>query len=225
MNNIIEITNLGKTFGKGANQLEILKDINLSLKKGENIALIGPSGCGKTTLLQIMGLLDKASSGSIKIKNKECNNLSLKEKTQLRQKYFGFIYQFHYLMPEFTALENIMMPLLLNNIDIRTAKKRASIFLDDIGLADKANKRPNSLSGGEKQRIAIARAMINKPEILFADEPTGNLDPKNAENILDIFLTNIKKYKQTTIIVTHNEKLAKNFRKIITIEKGSIKYL
>lgn len=225
MSNIIEIKNLQKSFGKGNNKLEILKNINLTLKKGDNIALIGPSGCGKTTLLQIMGLLDKANSGSIKIKQKESINLTHKEKAEIRKKHFGFIYQFHYLMPEFSALENIMMPLLLNNIDKKTATKKALNFLEDIGLTDKANIRPNSLSGGEKQRIAIARAMIHKPDILFADEPTGNLDPKNAENIFHLFLNNIKKHKQTTIIVTHNEKLAAKFAKQITIDNGEIKYL
>ncbi|MBT4878503.1 MAG: ABC transporter ATP-binding protein [Alphaproteobacteria bacterium] len=222
MSNIIEITNLSKIFKEGDSKLAILKNIELNIKKGEDLAIVGPSGCGKTTLLQIIGLLDSQTSGELKFLGQNITKSNDKIKTNLRKKNIGFIYQFHHLMPEFTALENAIMPLLINGVNKKEAIIQGKEMLANLGLAESFNKRPSKLSGGEKQRVAVARGMIHKPDILLADEPTGNLDPENAHKIFEMFLTQVKKAKQTTIIVTHNLELAKKLSKSITIKSGKI---
>lgn len=222
MSNIIEITNLSKIFKEGDSKLAILKNIELNIKKGEDLAIVGPSGCGKTTLLQIIGLLDSQTSGELKFLGQNVTKSNDKIKTNLRKKNIGFIYQFHHLMPEFTALENAIMPLLINGVNKKEAIIQGKEMLANLGLAESFNKRPSKLSGGEKQRVAVARGMIHKPDILLADEPTGNLDPENAHKIFEMFLTQVKKAKQTTIIVTHNLELAKKLSKSITIKSGKI---
>ena len=222
MSNIIEISALSKIFVEGSNKLKILKNINLNVKKGEDISIVGPSGCGKTTLLQIMGLLDQQTDGEFKFLGQNIASASDKIKTNLRLKNIGFIYQFHHLMPEFTALENVIMPLLINKVKLKDALEQGKEILAELGLAKQFNKRPSKLSGGEKQRVAIARGMIHKPDILLADEPTGNLDPVNAHKIFELFLEQVIKNQQTTIIVTHNLELAKKLSKTITIADGKI---
>lgn len=222
MSNIIEITNLSKIFKEGDSKLAILKNIELNIKKGEDLAIVGPSGCGKTTLLQIIGLLDSQTSGELKFLGQNVTKSNDKIKTNLRKTNIGFIYQFHHLMPEFTALENAIMPLLINGVNKKEAIIQGKEMLANLGLAESFNKRPSKLSGGEKQRVAVARGMIHKPDILLADEPTGNLDPENAHKIFEMFLTQVKKAKQTTIIVTHNLELAKKLSKSITIKSGKI---
>ena len=222
MSNIIEISSLSKIFVEGSNKLKILKNINLNVKKGEDISIVGPSGCGKTTLLQIMGLLDQQTDGEFKFLGQNIASANDKIKTNLRLKNIGFIYQFHHLMPEFTALENVIMPLLINKVKLKDALEQGKEILAELGLAKQFNKRPSKLSGGEKQRVAIARGMIHKPDILLADEPTGNLDPVNAHKIFELFLKQVIKNQQTTIIVTHNLELAKKLSKTITIADGKI---
>jgi len=222
MSNFIRIKKLNKSYIQGKNELKILNNINLSIEPGENIALVGPSGCGKSTFLQIIGLLDKPDSGEINYLSLNYANTSDKKRTLFRKKHIGFIYQFHHLLPEFTAEENVMLPLIINGYSIKDAKKESTELLSNLGLRDRVEHKPSSLSGGEQQRTAIARAIIHKPTILLADEPTGNLDPGNAKKVFELFLSEIKKRKQTTITVTHNLDLAEKFDKIITIENGRI---
>lgn len=222
MNNFINITKLSKSFSQGKNKLNILNNVNLSIESGDNIALVGPSGCGKSTFLQIIGLLDKADSGSINYLSNDYAKISDKKRTLFRRKHIGFIYQFHYLLPEFSAEENTMLPLIINGISPKKAKIASQKLLTSLGLSDRLQHKPNSLSGGEQQRIAIARALIHQPTILLADEPTGNLDPENANNVFELFFNEIKKRNQTTIVVTHNIELAKKFNKVITIKNGQI---
>ncbi len=221
------LENINKSFTQGKHNIHALKNINLEVKSGKISALIGPSGSGKTTLLQIAGLLDAPDSGKIIIND---HKLSLsdfksndKEITFLRRNNLGFIYQSHNLLPEFTALENIAMPLLIKGVNKLEAFKKAEAILADIDLIDRKDHRPPELSGGQQQRVAVGRAIITKPSILLADEPTGNLDSDNANNIFDLLLKFTEKYNIASLIVTHNEKLAKKTDKIIKIQDGSIK--
>jgi lipoprotein-releasing system ATP-binding protein len=222
MNKIIEISKLEKSFIQGDVKLDILKDVNLAVSEGEFISLVGPSGCGKSTLLQIIGLLDGYDNGEIKFLGNSYSKLSDFNKTKIRRSDFGFIFQFHHLLAEFTALENIMMPLMINNVEKKDAKARALDILEDLKILNRANHKPGSLSGGEQQRVAIARAIVHKPKLLLADEPTGNLDPDNADNIFTIFRNAIEKHKIATVFVTHNHDLAKRSDRVLTIEHGVI---
>ena len=225
MNNILEIKNLSKSYIQGNNNLEILKDLNFTVAKGDNIALVGASGCGKSTFLQIIALLDKADYGDINYLGEDYANLSDYKRTVFRRNNIGFIYQFHYLMPELTALENVMLPLLIQGSNMKMAKQEANSLFAHMGILNRSSHKPSQLSGGEQQRVAIARGLIHQPKILLADEPTGNLDPKNANKILQLFMQEIKYRKQTTIVVTHNMELAAQFNKIITINSGKIEIL
>jgi len=218
----IKLENINKSFFIQNKELKILKNINLSLDPGRITALVGPSGSGKTTLLQIAGLLDNPTSGKVIFDNINLSNSSYKERTEFRKNNIGFIYQDHNLLPEFNSVENIALPLLIKNKDKKLALKKAEEILEKIDLSDKKNSFPYELSGGQQQRIAIARAIITKPKILFADEPTGNLDSKNAQNIFQIFYDFTKEYKINSLIVTHNMDLAKKMDQIITIEDGQI---
>jgi lipoprotein-releasing system ATP-binding protein len=218
----IKLENINKSFFIQNKELKILKNINLSLDPGRITALVGPSGSGKTTLLQIAGLLDNPTSGKVIFDNINLSNSSDKERTEFRKNNIGFIYQDHNLLPEFNSVENIALPLLIKNKDKKLALKKAEEILEKIDLSDKKNSFPYELSGGQQQRIAIARAIITKPKILFADEPTGNLDSKNAQNIFQIFYDFTKEYKINSLIVTHNMDLAKKMDQIITIEDGQI---
>ena len=218
----IKLENINKSFFIQNKELKILKNINLSLDPGRITALVGPSGSGKTTLLQIAGLLDNPTSGKVIFDNINLSNSSDKERTEFIKNNIGFIYQDHNLLPEFNSVENIALPLLIKNKDKKLALKKAEEILEKIDLSDKKNSFPYELSGGQQQRIAIARAIITKPKILFADEPTGNLDSKNAQNIFQIFYDFTKEYKINSLIVTHNMDLAKKMDQIITIEDGQI---
>ncbi|MFT5795869.1 MAG: ABC-type lipoprotein export system ATPase subunit [Ulvibacter sp.] len=218
----IELKNINKSFFVKDKESTILRDINLLLEPGKITALVGPSGSGKTTLLQIAGLLDTPTSGQVMFDNQNLSNSKDKERTEFRKNNIGFIYQDHNLLPEFNAIENILLPLLIKKEDKKTSFKKAEEILEKINLSDKKNSFPYELSGGEQQRIAIARAIITKPKILFADEPTGNLDSKNAENIFQIFYNFTKEYQINSLIVTHNMDLAKQMDQIITIEDGKI---
>ncbi|MBT4989733.1 MAG: ABC transporter ATP-binding protein [Rickettsiales bacterium] len=222
MSKIIEVIDIAKGFVQGDDKLDILTKASLSLDSKEFLALVGPSGCGKSTLLHIIGLLDYFDNGDIKFLGQSYKKLSDKHKTSIRRSEIGFIFQFHHLLAEFTALENVMLPLLINKYSRKDAISRASEILDDLKILDRADHKPGSLSGGEQQRVAIARAIVHKPKLLLADEPTGNLDPANADNIFKIFKAAIAKHDITTIFVTHNYELAKKSDRVLTIENGVI---
>lgn len=201
---MIEIQGITKSFG----ELQVLKGIDLIINKGEVVSIVGPSGAGKTTLLQIMGTLDKADAGSVVINGVEVGKLKEKELSAFRNKQIGFVFQFHQLLPEFTALENVMIPALIAGTSSGEAMRRAKDTLEMMGLAERASHKPAELSGGEKQRVAVARALINHPAVIFADEPSGSLDSKNKEELHQLFFDLREKLGQTFVIVTHDEGLA-----------------
>ena len=215
---MIEIQGITKSFG----ELQVLKGINLIIYKGEVVSVVGPSGAGKTTLLQIMGTLDKADSGSVVINGIELGNLKEKELSTFRNKQIGFVFQFHQLLPEFTALENVMIPALIGGMSPDKAMKKAKETLDFLGLAERASHKPAELSGGEKQRVAVARALINDPAVIFADEPSGSLDSKNKEELHQLFFDLRDKLGQTFVIVTHDEDLAQLTDRTIHMVDGRI---
>jgi lipoprotein-releasing system ATP-binding protein len=222
MSKIIDISNLSKSFNQGNESTEVLKNINLSIDSGEFVGLVGPSGSGKTTLLQICGLLDNPSSGSIFINNLEISKASDEIQTKTRKNHIGFIYQFHHLMPEFSALENVAIPLLINGIDKKIANQTAKQILDEVELSDRYNFYPSQLSGGQQQRVAIARAIVGKPQLILADEPTGNLDSELSEKIFLLLKNLVKKYNIACLVVTHNHELAKLTDRLIKIKDGKI---
>ena len=215
---MIEIQGITKSFG----ELQVLKGINLIIYKGEVVSVVGPSGAGKTTLLQIMGTLDKADSGSVVINGIEVGRLKEKELAAFRNKQIGFVFQFHQLLPEFTALENVMIPALIGGMSSDKAMKKAKETLAFLGLAERASHKPAELSGGEKQRVAVARALINDPAVIFADEPSGSLDSKNKEELHQLFFDLREKLGQTFVIVTHDEGLAQLTDRTIHIVDGRI---
>lgn len=215
---MIEIQGITKSFG----ELQVLKGINLIIYKGEVVSVVGPSGAGKTTLLQIMGTLDKADSGSVVINGIEVGNLKEKELSAFRNKQIGFVFQFHQLLPEFTALENVMIPALIGGMSSDKAMKKAKETLAFLGLAERASHKPAELSGGEKQRVAVARALINDPAVIFADEPSGSLDSKNKEELHQLFFDLRDKLGQTFVIVTHDEDLAQLTDRTIHMVDGRI---
>lgn len=202
---MIEARNIHKSFG----QLEVLKGIDFSSEKSEVVAIMGASGAGKSTLLQILGTLSTPDSGSLMIDGTDVLRLKGKALAEFRGKNIGFVFQFHHLLPEFSAVENVMIPALIAGTSEKEARKRALELLEDLGLKDRVDHKPSQLSGGEQQRVAIARALINDPSVVFADEPTGNLDSVTKEEILQLFLALRDKYNQTVIIVTHDPELAK----------------
>ena len=215
---MIEIRNIKKSFGS----LEVLKGINLDIEKGKIVSIVGPSGAGKTTLLQIMGTLDKPDQGSVVIDGVDVMKLSDAKRSAFRNKHMGFVFQFHQLLPEFTALENVMMPALIGGTSRREAKKRAEELLAFMGLSDRASHKPNELSGGEKQRVAVARALVNKPDVVFADEPSGSLDSHNKEELHRLFFDLRDQMGQTFVIVTHDEQLADLADRKICMQDGQI---
>ena len=216
---MIELKGITKSFGS----LQVLKGIDLTIGKGEVVSIVGPSGAGKTTLLQIMGTLDKADAGTITIDGTNVSKLKEKELSAFRNRHIGFVFQFHQLLPEFTALENVMIPALIAGTSPKEANRRAQEMLDLLGLADRAGHKPNELSGGEKQRVAVARALINRPSVVFADEPSGSLDTKNKEELHRIFFDLRDKLQQTFVIVTHDEGLATLTDRTIHMVDGLIR--
>ena len=213
---MIEIQGITKSFG----ELQVLKGINLDIYKGEVVSIVGPSGAGKTTLLQIMGTLDKADTGVVVINGVEVGKLKEKELSAFRNKQIGFVFQFHQLLPEFTALENVMMPALIGGVSSGEAMRKAKETLAFLGLAERASHKPSELSGGEKQRVAVARALINEPAVIFADEPSGSLDSKNKEELHQLFFELREKLGQTFVIVTHDEGLAQLTDRTIHMRDG-----
>ena len=215
---MIEIQGITKSFG----ELQVLKGIDLIINKGEVVSIVGPSGAGKTTLLQIMGTLDRADAGSVVINGVEVGKLKEKELSAFRNKQIGFVFQFHQLLPEFTALENVMIPALIAGTSSGEAMRRAKDTLEMMGLAERASHKPAELSGGEKQRVAVARALINHPAVIFADEPSGSLDSKNKEELHQLFFDLREKLGQTFVIVTHDEGLAQLTDRTIHMVDGRI---
>ena len=213
---MIDIKNITKSFGK----LQVLKGIDLHIDKGEVVSIIGPSGAGKTTLLQIIGTLDKPDTGSIVIDNIDVSRLSQKKLADFRNLHIGFVFQFHQLLPEFTALENIMIPAFIAGKSRKEAKARAEELLQFMGLADRASHKPNELSGGEKQRVAVARALVNNPSVILADEPSGSLDSKNKAELHQLFFDLRDQFGQTFVIVTHDESLAALTDRTIHMKDG-----
>ena len=215
---MIELKGITKSFGS----LQVLKGIDLTIEKGEVVSIVGPSGAGKTTLLQIMGTLDKADTGTLTIDGMEVGNLSERRLSEFRNRHIGFVFQFHQLLPEFTALENVMIPALIGGTSSKEADRRAKEMLELMGLSDRASHKPNELSGGEKQRVAVARALINRPSVIFADEPSGSLDTKNKEELHRLFFELRDKLGQTFVIVTHDEALATLTDRTIHMVDGCI---
>ncbi len=220
---ILMITrNLSKHYMQGNNKLHILNNVNLRIHSGEITALIGPSGSGKSTLLQILGLLEPPTSGQIFIGGNNISKIRDNERTRLRSGYIGFVYQFHHLLPEFTALENVALPQIIAGIKPKYAEGKAADLLEQLGLSHRLNHRPTTMSGGEQQRVAIARALINDPYLLFADEPTGNLDPETSEEVFEILLKQVRTRGIGALIATHNMELANNMDRVLEVKSGRV---
>ncbi len=215
---MIKIENITKSFGN----LQVLKGIDMEVAKGEIVSIVGPSGAGKTTLLQIIGTLDRPDSGAVVIDGTEVGQLSSNRLSDFRNKHIGFVFQFHQLLPEFTAIENIMIPAYIAGKSTSAAKARAQELLEFMGLSDRAHHKPNQLSGGEKQRVAVARALVNEPSVVLADEPSGSLDTKNKAELHQLFFDLRDKYGMTFIIVTHDESLAALTDRTICLKDGRI---
>ncbi|MGD0466654.1 MAG: ABC transporter ATP-binding protein [Gammaproteobacteria bacterium] len=223
MNNIIlECQQVSKIFFDGTNKVPILANINLQVTSGQQVAIMGRSGSGKTTLLQLLGGLDVPTNGIITLCNQDLNNIKEQDKAILRNNNIGFIYQLHHLLAEFTALENVCMPLLIQKMSPQIANDLAASLLEEVGLSSRLHFKPNKLSGGERQRVAIARALINNPNCILADEPTGNLDVESAEQVMDLISNLNKKRQAAVIMVTHDHSLAKRFDRIYQLQNGQL---
>lgn len=216
---MIHLEGITKSFGS----LQVLKGIDLEIAKGEIVSIVGPSGAGKTTLLQIMGTLDSPDTGTINVDGTNVSKMKEKELSAFRNKHIGFVFQFHQLLPEFTALENVMIPAFIAGVSTKEASIHAMEILDFMGLTERASHKPNELSGGEKQRVAVARALINQPAVILADEPSGSLDTHNKEELHQLFFDLRNQFGQTFVIVTHDETLAKITDRTIHMVDGSIK--
>ena len=222
IDNILEINSVYRTFNQGTKILDILKGANLKIKSGETVALLGPSGSGKSTLLHLAGLLEQPDSGEIIVDGKRSSLLTEKTLSSLRSKYFGFVYQYHHLLYEFSALENILIPQIIFGLSLKDAKERSMELLKKMDLLDRKDHRPGILSGGEQQRVAIARALANKPSVLLADEPTGNLDPITANIVFDELISFSRDSGLAALIATHNIDLAKRMDRIIVLDDGKL---
>ena len=221
--NTLSLKNIEKFYLEADRErLQILKGVSLTLKTGEIVALLGPSGSGKSTLLHIAGLLDQANAGSIEIAGQVCTSLNDRERTFIRREKIGFVYQFHHLLPEFTALENVLMPKLIMRDSLKESLAQATELLSALGLSKRLTHKPSQLSGGEQQRVAIARALIHNPSLLLADEPTGNLDPKTSDIVFDALFKFAKASNLTALIATHNLDLARRMDRIVRLEQGKL---
>ena len=222
LDSVLSLVDIRRHYVQAGQPLEVLKGVNLTLKAGELVALVAPSGAGKSTLLHIAGLLDKPDAGSIIIGGQAAEKLDDNARTALRRRTIGFVYQFHHLLPEFTAEENIMLPQMMAGVELSVAKRRAQELLAQVGLAARGSHRPAKLSGGEQQRVAIARALANNPHLLIADEPTGNLDPHTAEGVFDLLRDLTRTSGLAALVATHNHDLARRMDRIVTLHNGAI---
>lgn len=217
---LLECHSLCKQYQDGAISTQVLKSVSFAMNEGDFLAIVGSSGSGKSTLLHLLGGLDSPTSGEVIFKGGSLNKLSSTEKADLRNKELGFIYQFHHLLPDFTALENVAMPLMIGGVSVTKAKEKAMLLLDAVGLKERSHHRPSELSGGERQRVAIARALVNDPALVLADEPTGNLDQKNAEGIFELLIKLNKEKKTAFLVVTHDLALAARFQRQLEMNDG-----
>lgn len=219
---ILKSHQLYKSYNDGASKVEVLKNIDLAIAKGDRIAIIGPSGSGKSSLLHLLGGLDKPTQGTVFINDMNWQQINEKQRCQLRNQNLGFVYQFHHLLPEFTALENVAMPLLLAGIAIAEAQDKAAEILDKVGLQPRVLHKPAQLSGGERQRVAIARALVHQPKCVLADEPTGNLDQSTAHKVFDLMLELNTHMNTALVIVTHDAQLAQRMDKVLVLHEGAL---
>ena len=222
MNNIIECRSLCFSYTEGSNQTSILSNLRLEVKSGESIAILGPSGCGKSTLLNLIAGLDTPSSGDVLINNSNITKLNEQDRTELRANTFGFVYQFHHLLNDFSSVYNVAMPLLIKGVDKESAIAQSEKLLTRVGLENRLNHKPSELSGGERQRVAIARAMVVEPDCLLADEPTGNLDAKNAKDVLELILELDEDNTSSLVIVTHDQNIAKKMNRTLTLSNQQL---
>ena len=222
MNNIIECRSLCFSYTEGSNQTSILSNLRLDVKSGESIAILGPSGCGKSTLLNLIAGLDTPSSGDVLINNSNITKLNEKDRTELRANTFGFVYQFHHLLNDFSSVYNVALPLLIKGVDKESAIAQSEKLLTRVGLENRLNHKPSELSGGERQRVAIARAMVVEPDCLLADEPTGNLDAKNAKDVLELILELDENNTSSLVIVTHDQDIAKKMNRTLTLSNQQL---
>jgi lipoprotein-releasing system ATP-binding protein len=221
----LELRDVRRVFKQAATELVVLNGIDLVLRPGEVVALVGPSGAGKSTMLHVAGLLERPDGGAVLISGEDCTRLNDERRTLLRRSAIGFVYQFHHLLPEFSALENVMLPQMIAAVPRRQARKKAAALLDQVGLASRAGHRPARLSGGEQQRIAIARALANDPKILLGDEPTGNLDHATGESVLNTLLDLVRNTGLAALIATHNLDLARRLDRIVALADGRLSML
>ena len=222
MNNIIECRSLCFSYTEGSNQTSILSNLRLDVKSGESIAILGPSGCGKSTLLNLIAGLDTPSSGDVLINNSNITKLNEQDRTELRANTFGFVYQFHHLLYDFSSVYNVAMPLLIKGVDKESAIAQSEKLLTRVGLENRLNHKPSELSGGERQRVAIARAMVVEPDCLLADEPTGNLDAKNAKDVLELIMELNENNTSSLVIVTHDQDIAKKMNRTLTLSNQQL---
>lgn len=220
--NVLELQNVTRSFKQGGETLEILRGVNVAIRRGEIVALLGPSGCGKTTLLQIAGLLEEPTSGTVIINHNKVSHASDATRTGLRRTQIGFVYQFHHLLSDFTAIENLTLPQYVAGVSKSTARARAEKLLSMVGLQKRAGHYPSQLSGGEQQRVAIARGLVNDPALLLADEPTGNLDPATADGVFKTLVDTIRSQNIGALIVTHNHELAAKMDRVLSLKDGVI---
>jgi lipoprotein-releasing system ATP-binding protein len=220
MSDVLGVTGLRRSFEQGGVRIDVLRGVDLHVAQGEIVALLGPSGSGKSTLLQAVGLLEGGFGGSIMIEGVEAARLGTDERTSLRREAIGFVYQFHHLLPDFTAAENVVIPQLIAGAETGTARARAESLLTSLGLGQRLTHRPSQLSGGEQQRVAVARALANRPALVLADEPTGNLDEATADVVLSEFLRLVREEGSAALVATHNERLAKKMDRLLRLHEG-----
>lgn len=222
---ILKSQKLCKSYNDGVANIQVLREIDLTIAKGDRLAIIGPSGSGKSTLLHLLGGLDKPSTGTVCLEEINWQSINERRRCQLRNQSLGFIYQFHHLLPEFTALENVAMPLLLAGMDVAMAEEKADFILEQVGLKLRTGHKPAQLSGGERQRVAIARALVHQPHCVLADEPTGNLDQATAAKVFDLMLDLNKQMNTALVIVTHDQQLAKKMDRTLILHEGTLSVL
>ena len=222
MNNIVELINVRRKFVQGDVTIQVLRGVDLVVSKGELVALLGPSGSGKSTMLQAVGLLEGGFSGSIKLDGEEVSSAGVDRQTEIRRQKLGFVYQFHHLLPDFDALENVVLPQLIADAMPEDAVERATHLLTQLGLSERLHHRPSKLSGGEQQRVAVARALANRPKLVLADEPTGNLDEHTADIVLGEFMALVREQGSSAIVATHNERLAAKMDRVVRLKDGRL---